>query len=62
MDISQYDWIKQKYDGIIEIYPTKCLNSDVFKKVLFELQQEYYIIKIFNDYYKGFKREAKENE
>ena len=56
MDFTQYNFIKQKYDGILEIYPQKAGNTMVLNKVLLELQKEYSLIQIFTGYIRAFKK------
>ena len=57
MEISNFEWIKEKHKGILEIYPRKCMNTDVLDKVLFELQKEYNLVQIFPDWIRAFKKE-----
>lgn len=33
------EWIKEKYKGILEIYPRKCMNTYVLDAKLLELQK-----------------------
>ena len=54
IDISKYNFLKSKYKGIIEIYPTKCMNTMVLNKVLIELEKEYDLVKITNDWIRAF--------
>lgn len=56
ININEYSWIKQNYEGVIEIYPSKCMNTLVLEKVLYELKKEYELVKIFNDWIRGFKK------
>ena len=56
-EILQFNFTKQNYDGIIEIYPTKCMNSMVLDKVLIELEKEYDLVKITNDWIRAYKKE-----
>lgn len=55
-ELLKYDWIKEKYEGVLEIYPKKCLNHVVLNKVLFELQEDYELIQVLNDWIRAFKR------
>ena len=55
-EILQFNFTKQNYDGIIEIYPQKATNSMVLDKVLLELQKEYKLIKITNGWIRAFVR------
>lgn len=54
-EILTFNCIKQNYEGIIEIYPTKCTNTMVLDKVLLELQKTHKLIKITNDWIRAFK-------
>lgn len=36
----QYDWIKQKYKGILEIRPRECMNTYVLNAVLRQMQMK----------------------
>jgi hypothetical protein len=51
-----YDWIKEKYKDILEIYPRKCLNTQVLNAKLLELQKEYNLVQIFPDWIRAFKK------
>lgn len=47
---------KQKYKGIIEIYPRKAMNDFVFKKALKELiKQNYKLYKMTDNWMRAFK-------
>lgn len=56
IDITKFDFLKQNHDGIIEIYPTKCMNTMVLQKVLLELQKDYELVKVFPDWIRAFKK------
>ena len=56
IDITKFDFLKQNYEGIIEIYPTKCMNTMVLDKVLLELQKDYELVKVFPDWIRAFKK------
>lgn len=56
IDISKYNFLKQNHKGIIEIYPTKCMNTMVLNKVLIELEKEYDLVKITNDWIRAFEK------
>ena len=43
-EILHFNFTKQNYDGIIEIYPHKATNTMVLDKVLLELQKEYELV------------------
>lgn len=59
-DYLKHDWIKQKYDGILEIYPTLCTNTMVLDKVLLDLQNDgYEVVKICNAWIRAFERSSK---
>jgi hypothetical protein len=55
MEFTKYNFIKQKYEGILEIYPQKATNTMVLNKVLLELQKEYDLVQIFTGYIRAFK-------
>ena len=54
INISNYDFLKSNYKGIIEIYPTKCMNTLVLNKVLSELEKDYDLVRITNDWIRAF--------
>lgn len=52
-----YDWITQKYEGILEIKPRQCLNSYVFNTVLKQMQNDgYELVKLFDNHIRAFKK------
>ena len=55
-EILQFNFTKQNYDGIIEIYPQKTTNSMVLDKVLLELQKHYDLVKVFDGWIRAFVR------
>ena len=55
-DFLKYDFIKQNYEGILEIYPTKASNHIVFNKVLRELQKDYNLIQVFDNWIRAFEK------
>lgn len=57
MNINDYDFLEEKYKGIIEIYPKRCLNSMVLDKALIELSKTHKIVKICNDWLRAFENE-----
>ena len=57
MDYTQYEFIKQKYNGILEIYPRKAMNSFAYEKVLYEISKEYNIVKVFDGWLRAFKKQ-----
>ena len=52
-----FNFIKKKYSGIYEIYPTKATNTEVLNKVIYDLQKHCEIVKITNDWYRAFVNE-----
>lgn len=53
----QYDWIKQKYKGILEIRPRECMNTYVLNAVLRQMQNEgYELVKVFDNWIRAFKK------
>ena len=56
ININDYDFLKSNYKGIIEIYPTKCMNTVVLNKVLLELQKDYDLVKVLPDWIRAFKK------
>ena len=56
MDYTQYDFIEQKYDGILEIYPRKAMNSYTYEKVLYEISKKYNIVKVFDQWLRAFEK------
>lgn len=57
-EIKSFNFIKQNYEGILEIYPQKATNSMVLDKVLYELQKDYDLIQVFKGWIRAFKKEA----
>lgn len=56
INVADYNFLKQNYEGVIEIYPTKCMNTMVLDKVLLELQKDYELVKVFPDWIRAFKK------
>ena len=56
ININDYDFLKSNHKGIIEIYPTKCMNTMVLNKVLLELQKDYDLVKVFPGWIRAFKK------
>lgn len=56
INILNYNFIKQNYCGVVEIYPTKCTNYLVLNKVLHELQKTHNLVQITNDWIRGFEK------
>ena len=48
--------LKENYKGIIEIYPTKCTNTRVLNKVLFELSKTHNLVKITKGWIRAFEK------
>ena len=48
--------IKMQYQGIIEIFPQKFLNTFCLNKFLLELQKDYELIQIFPGLIRAFKK------
>jgi hypothetical protein len=47
----------QKYYGIIEIYPHKAMNSYIYNAALRELNKNYKLYKITDNWLRAFKKE-----
>lgn len=47
---------KQKYKGIIEIYPHKAMNSDLFTEALNEISKTHRIVKMTDIWLRAFDR------
>lgn len=45
-----------KHKGIIEIYPHKAMNSDIFTAALDELSKTHQVIKITNNWLRAFEK------
>lgn len=54
MDYTEYDFIKQKYNGILEIYPQKAMNTITLEKVLYELRKTHNLVKVFDGWIRAF--------
>lgn len=52
----KFDWITEKYEGILEINPTKCLNTIVLNSVLLKIQKEYELVQLFPTRIRAFKK------
>jgi len=55
-EILKFDWVEQKYPGIIEICPKRAGNHYVLELALAELQKSYNLMKITDAYIRGFKK------
>lgn len=53
------DWLVEKYKGIIEIYPRKCMNSFVLDAKLNELSKTHDLVKVTNGWIRAFKKKIK---
>lgn len=47
---------KQKYKGIIEIYPHKAMNSKLFTAAIDEISKTHAIFRITDNWLRAFKR------
>ena len=47
---------EKRFAGIVEIYPHKAMNSDVFFAALEELSETHQIIKITNNWLRAFEK------
>lgn len=54
MDYTQYEFIKQKYNGILEIYPRKAMNSFVYESVMRKLNKTHKLFQITSDWIRAF--------
>lgn len=48
----------QRYTGIIEIYPRKAMNSDLFCAALDEISKTHDIVKITNNWLRAFEKKG----
>jgi len=55
-EILEFDWVEQKYSGIIEIYPRRAGNQYILNAVLSELEKTYQLLKITDTWIRGFKK------
>ena len=55
-EILNFNFVKEKYKGVLEIYPSKCTNTKVLYKVLHELEKDYTLVKVFEDWIRAFKK------
>ena len=56
MNIENFNFLKENYKGIIEISPTKCTNTEVLNKVLFELSKTHNLVRITQDWIRAFEK------
>ena len=56
MNIENFNFLKENYKGIIEIYPTKCTNTKVLNKVLIELTKTHNLVRITKDWIRAFEK------
>ena len=56
MDFTHYNFIKQKYNGILEIYPQKALNTKTLNYVLSQIQKTHNLIQITNNWIRAFEK------
>ena len=57
MNIENFNFLKEKYKGIIEIYPTKCTNTKVLNKVLVDLSKTHNLVRITQDWIRAFEKQ-----
>lgn len=56
-DILNFEWVKQEYEGIYEIYPHKCSDSMAFDAVLDLLHDEgYQFFRVFDGWIRAIKQ------
>jgi hypothetical protein len=46
----------EKYEGVIEIYPRKAMCSQVLDIILKDMQEQYDIVQITNEWFRAFKK------
>ena len=56
INIENFNFLKENYKGIIEIYPTKCTNTEVLNKVLFELSKTHNLVRITKGWIRAFEK------
>ena len=56
MNIENFNFLKEEYKGIIEIYPTKFTNTKVLNKVLVELSKTLNLVRITKDWIRAFEK------
>ena len=56
MNIGKFNFLKENYKGIIEIYPTKCTSTKVLNKVLFDLSKTHNLVRITKDWIRAFEK------
>ena len=56
MNIENFNFLKENYKGIIENYPTKCTNTEVLNKVLFELSKTHNLVRITKGWIRAFEK------
>ena len=56
MIIKNFNFLKENYKGIIEIYPTKCTNTEVLNKVLFDLSKTHNLVRITKDWIRALEK------
>lgn len=53
----KFDWIKQKYAGIYEIYPQKCTNSYAFDAVIADMVKHgYKVVQVLDGWIRAFEQ------
>ena len=56
MNIENFNFLKENYKGIIEIYPTKCTSTKVLNKVLVDLSKTHNLVRITKDWIRAFEK------
>ena len=56
MNIENFNFLKEKYKGIIEIYPTKCTSTKASPELLFDLSQIHSFVRITKDWIRAFEK------
>ena len=56
MNIENFNFLKEEYKGIIEIYPTNCTSTKELNKVLVELSKTHNLVRITKDWIRGFEK------
>ena len=57
MNIENFNFLKENYKGIIEIYPTKCTNTKVLNKILVDLSKTHNLVRITKDWIRAFEKQ-----
>ncbi len=54
-ELLKYGFVKKEYEGIYGIHLRKANNTYVLNKVLLELQKNYKLYKVFEDYIRAIR-------